>query len=67
MKIFAERLKSLRIENKLSQMELAKLVNVSQSGIKQWENAERIPNAEAVVKFAKFFGVTADYLLGLED
>jgi len=48
-------------------MELARAVGVSQSGIKQWENAERIPNAEAVVKFAKFFGVSTDYLLGLED
>ena len=67
MKVFAERLKSLRTENKLSQMELAKLVGVSQSGIKQWENAERIPNAEVVVKFAKFFNVSTDYLLGLED
>lgn len=67
MEVFAERLKSLRIEKHLSQMELARKVGLSQTGIKQWENAQRIPNADAVVRFAKFFGVSTDYLLGLED
>ena len=67
MKVFAERLKELRLEKKLSQMQLAKLVDLSQSGIKQWENNQRIPNADAVVRLAKFFRVTTDYLLGLED
>lgn len=48
-------------------MQLARKVGLSQTGIKQWENSQRIPNADAVVRFAKFFGVSTDYLLGLED
>lgn len=67
MKIFAERLKDLRIERELSQRELAKLLNVSHSAVAQWESESRSPNAEAVVALAKFFEVSADYLLGLSD
>ncbi len=67
MKIFAERLKELRIAKKLSQRGLAAQTQISPSAIKQWENESRVPNAEAVVTLAKFFGVSADYLLGLED
>ncbi len=67
MKEFAERLKDLRLEKGLSQRELAKSVNISHVAIARWESASRVPNAEAVVTLAKFFGVTTDYLLGLTD
>ena len=67
MKVFAERLKDLRIEKKLSQRGLAELTHLSQSAINQWENESRVPNAEAVVALAKFFNVSSDYLLGLID
>ncbi|MCL2061923.1 MAG: helix-turn-helix domain-containing protein [Firmicutes bacterium] len=67
MKIFAERLKELRTEKELSQVNLAKAVNLSKTAIAQWELEKRTPNAEAVVELAKFFGVSADYLLGITD
>lgn len=67
MKVFAQRLKELRTEKKLSQRGLAELTHLSQSAIKQWENESRVPNAEAVASLAKFFNVSADYLLGLTD
>ncbi len=67
MKIFAERLKELRTEKKLSQRALAAQTKISASAIKQWENESRVPNAEAIVTLAKYFGVSSDYLLGLED
>ncbi|MDE5721298.1 MAG: helix-turn-helix domain-containing protein [Clostridia bacterium] len=67
MKVFAERLKELRLEKELSQRGLAKLLNLSAQAVSQWENESRTPNAEAVAVIAKFFGVSADYLLGLED
>lgn len=67
MELFAQRLKELRVEKELSQAALAQAVNLSQSAIKQWENQTRIPNAKAVVVLAKFFGVTTDYLLGVDD
>ncbi len=67
MKIFAERLKDLRQEKELSQRQLSKLLGLGHSAVTQWENEMRVPNAEAIVMLAKFFGVSADYLLGLID
>lgn len=64
---FAERLKELRIEKGLSQRDLAKATDISQNAIAFWENEKRVPNANAVAILATFFGVTAGYILGLED
>ncbi|MDE7349183.1 MAG: helix-turn-helix domain-containing protein, partial [Clostridia bacterium] len=65
--IFNKRLKELRIENNLSQSQLAKNVNLTQPAIYYWELGKRTPNAQAVVTLAKYFGVTTDYLLGESD
>lgn len=67
MEIFAERLKELRLEQGLSQAKLAKETGLTQSSIFYWEKAIKIPNAQAVVILAKYFNVTSDYLLGIED
>lgn len=67
MKIFAERLKDLRTEKGLSQSKLSNETGLSQTAIASWETAQKSPNAQAVVVLAKYFGVTSDYLLGLED
>lgn len=64
---FNERLKELRIEKGLSQKQLSKEVNISQSALAYWETGERTPNAQAIITLAQYFGVTTDYLLGLED
>lgn len=57
----------MRQEKGLSQIQLAKETGISKSAIGFWETGERVPNAQAVVVLAKYFGVTSDYLLGLED
>ena len=67
MKIFAERLKDLRLEKGLSIRQLAKKVDLSPMAISHWENYSRTPSADALIILSKFFGVTTDYLLGLED
>ena len=67
MENFANRLKELRTENKLTQRDLAKAVGLSQNAINMWENNNRVPNANAVIALAKYFNVSTDYLLGLED
>ena len=66
---FPERLKELRIEKNLSQNQLAKELNniVTHSAINLWEKGERIPNLDVVILFAEYFGVTIDYLAGLEN
>lgn len=67
MNIFAERLKELRIEKELSQDDLARETGYSQAAIARWEAGIRIPNILVAKTFAKFFGVTTDYLIGLVD
>lgn len=64
---FAIRLKELRKEKNLKQSELAAFLSVDQRSISNWENEIYQPDYEMLVKIAKFFEVSADYLLGLED
>ncbi len=51
----------------MSLMDLAKATGLSHSALVYWENARRVPNANAVIVLAKFFGVTTDYLLGIDE
>ena len=64
---FSERLKELRLEKGLSQTAVANATGLSQNAIAQWENENRVPNANAVILLAKFFVVSTDYLLGVEN
>lgn len=65
--MLAERLKSLRLEAKLSQKELSKELNISQQIITFYEQGKRNPKRETLEKFANFFNVSTDYLLGNTD
>ena len=51
----------------MSQEKLAKETGLSQSAIAFWEKGQRVPNALAVITLARYFGVSSDWLLGLED
>ena len=65
--VFKNNLKMLRIEKGLGQIELAQKLGVSKGIISLWENGLREPNMTSLITLAKFFGVTIDYLVGLED
>lgn len=67
MKIFSERLCKLRKERGLSQSAVAKAIGVSLGIVCYWETNKSEPTATNVVKLAHYFGVSADYLLGLSD
>lgn len=67
MKKFAERLKELRQDKFLSQMQLAFETGLSQSAITSWENGIRQPNATAIITLSRYFNVSCDYLLGESD
>ena len=58
------RLKELRKEQKLSQKDVAKIVNYSQHLVSAWELGHREPNIDALIKLARYFNVTIDYLVG---
>ena len=67
MKIVAERIKGLRMERGIGQNLMAKELGVSNASISYWENAKQEPSAQAIYKMARYFGVTTDYLLGIEN
>lgn len=67
MKIFAERLKELRIEKGLSISQLAKEVKIGSSSLCRWENQQADVKGSQLVILAKYFCVIIDYLMGLED
>ena len=67
MEKFAERLKELRIEKGLSIQALAKEVNIGSSSICRWENCQADVKGSQLVILAKFFKVSIDFLMGLED
>lgn len=67
MNKFADRLKELRLESGLTQDELAKATNISQSSISIYELGKISPTADIIITFCKFFNVSADYILGLVD
>ncbi len=69
MSKFAEKLKELRIENDLTLKQLSKELGgkISSSALQYWETNQRIPNFDMVIIIAQYFGVSTDYLAGLED
>jgi len=65
--IFSKRLRELREDKNLSMQELAVIINVSNAAISNWENEINEPKISYLAALAKYFGVSADYLLGLDD
>lgn len=64
---FKNRLKELRMANNLSQMQLAKVLGISQSAIAKWELGKTEPTASAIILVAKYFKESTDYILGVID
>lgn len=65
--IFAERLADLMQDKNLNSVQLSKLVSIPRTSISNWLNKKRLVQVDALIKFAQFFEVTTDYLLGRED
>ena len=61
------RIKDLRKEFGLSQVELAMRMEVTKQTISNWENENIQPSIDMLVGLSNVFNVTTDYLLGLDD
>ena len=61
------RIKELRKEFGLSQVDLASRMEVTKQTISNWENENIQPSIDMLVGLANVFNVTTDYLLGLDD
>ena len=67
MRKFAERLKELRTEKNLSTLVLSRQVKIGVASISRWENSQSDIKGDQLLILAKFFKVSTDYLLGLEN
>ena len=61
------KLKELRQSRNISQLKLALDLNTNQNTISRYENMERQADYETLIKFADYFNVSLDYLLGRTD
>ena len=61
------RIKQFRKKNNLTQSALANLMRTTQDTISLWELGKSYPDAESIVRMAKLFRTSSDYLLGLSD
>ena len=64
---FGEILKDLREEQTLSQMQLSKKVDITQSAIARYELNKTEPRLSDIRKLCQYFEVSADYLLGFTE
>lgn len=67
MEKVGEKIRKLREETGTSQQKIADLLGVTRQSLSLYEKGERTINVESLGKLAEFFGVSADYLLGLSD
>ena len=67
METFGEKLKELRLDKGIGQIQLAKELGVGKSVISLWELNRCEPTLSNLIKIAQFFGVTIDFLAGLEN
>lgn len=65
--MFPARLRGLRKLHKLTAKEFGEKFSLAESTISGYETGARKPDMETIEKFADFFGVSVDYLLGRTD
>lgn len=64
---FGNKLKKLRLQNHMTQQQLASLMGVTKSVVSYYELQERIPSPEILIKLSTIFHVSTDYLLGISS
>ncbi len=64
---FGNNLKKIRLDNDLTQEELAKKINTSRSNIANYENDKNMPSVDILEKMSKALNCSVDFLLGKND
>ena len=62
----ADRIKNLREKKDMTQAALAKQLGITRSSVNAWELGISVPSTQYIVELAEIFGVSTDYLLGVE-
>ena len=61
------RIKEVRKQKKLSQVELASKLGVNQTAVSQWERGSTLPSGNLLPKLTALLDTSSDYLLGISD
>lgn len=64
---YTKKLYDLRTDNDLTQEDVARVLKTTKQNYGRYENGQRKLNIEDLITLSKFYHVTTDYLLGLED
>ena len=62
-----KRIRDLRADNNYTQKELSKILNCSQQVYSNYELGQRDIPTDILIKLAKFYNVSTDYILGISD
>lgn len=65
--MLGQRIQELRGGRGWSQVEVARRLGVTKQTVSNWENGNIQPSVDMLVRLAKLFQVSADYLLGLDN
>ncbi len=65
--MLGQRINQMRLALGWSQVELAKRLGVAKQTVSNWENENIQPSVDMLVSVAKLFGVSVDFLLGLDS
>lgn len=61
------RFKEIRVKRNITQVDLAKQIDVKQETISAYESGKALPSADALIKIADYLNTSTDYLLGRID
>jgi len=64
---FGKKVKELRLERKMSQMDVGASMGIDRENIRKYEKGIQEPKLSTVVKFAEVFEVTFDELLSVKE
>lgn len=62
-----DKIKSLRVHSGMNQVQLAERLGVTKSAVNAWETGTNSPSLSYIIKLAQIFGVSTDYLLGVNE
>lgn len=62
-----EKIKNLRTNSGMSQVQLAERLGITKSAVNAWEAGTNSPSLSYIAKLARIFGVSTDFLLGVNE
>lgn len=65
--MLSDKIKSLRLSHQLSQVDLAKKLNLTKQTISNWESDTILPSIEKLIALSELFNVTTDFLLDIDS